>query len=118
MSMRDQFEQLNNTYAGATEAGDAEAVSRLFTEDAMLLSPGDGPAVGREAIRQSNVKEFEEMGGGFRLMIETLEFHQMDDMACAVGTWKTEDERGNWMDLVQRQDDGSLLYHRVCWNVI
>jgi hypothetical protein len=33
-----------------------------------------------------------------------------------VGTWETEDQQGNWMDVVQRQSDDSLLYHRVCWN--
>jgi uncharacterized protein (TIGR02246 family) len=54
MSMRDQFDKLNNSYAGATEAGDAEAISRLFTEDAILLAPGNSPASGRQAIQESN----------------------------------------------------------------
>ena len=107
MSMRDQFERLNNAYAGATEAGDAEALSRLFTEDAILLTPGNPPANGRQAILKSHERELEETEGGYNLLIKPLDFQDRGD---------TEDQQGNWMDVVQRQSDDSLLYHRVCWN--
>ena len=116
MSMRDQFERLNNAYAGATEAGDAEALSRLFTEDAILLTPGNPPASGRQAILKSHERELEETEGGYNLLIKPLDFQDQGDTAYAVGTWETEDQQGNWMDVVQRQSDDSLLYHRVCWN--
>lgn len=116
MSMRDQFDKLNDAYAGATEAGDAEAIARLFTEDAILMAPGNPPARGRHAIQQSHGQEFEETGGGYNLIIRTLDFQESGDTGYAAGTWETEDERGNWQDVVKRQDDDSLLYHRVCWN--
>ncbi len=116
MSMRDQFEKLNNTYAGATEAGDAEAISRLFTEDAILLAPGNTPASGQQAIQESYERELEETEGGYNMIIKVLDFQEQGDTAHAVGTWETEDESGNWLDVVQRQSDDSLLYRRVCWN--
>ncbi len=114
MSMRDQFEMLTNAYAGAVEAGDAEAISRLYSEDAILLTPGKPPFKGRQAIQ-----EFwkEELGDGFKLIIKDLDFQELGDTAYAVGTYETEDEKGNWIDVVQRQVDGSLLLHRECWNV-
>jgi hypothetical protein len=31
MAMREQFDKLCNAYAGAIEAGNAEAISRLYT---------------------------------------------------------------------------------------
>ena len=116
MSMRDHFDKLNNAYAGATEAGDAEALSRLFTEDAVHLSPGNPPAVGRHAIQKAHEKELEESGGGYNMIIKTLDFQEQGDIGYAVGTWEAEDQRGNWMDVVERQSDDSLLYSRVCWN--
>ncbi len=117
MSMREQFDKLNNAYAGATEAGDAEAISRLFTEDAILLTPGNSPASGRQAIQESHERELEEAEGGYRLMIKVLDFQDQGDTAYAVGTWETEDESGNWLDVLQRQSDDSLQYRRICWNV-
>ena len=50
------------------------------------------------------------------MIIKTLDFQDQGDTAYAVGTWETEDQRGNWLDVVQRQSDDSLLYRRVCWN--
>ena len=116
MSMREQFDKLNNAYAGAVDAGDAEAISGLFTEDGILLAPGSPSFSGRQAIKESHEGEFEEMGGGYNLIIKTLDFQDQGDTAYAVGTWETEDQRGNWLDVVQRQSDDSLLYRRVCWN--
>ena len=117
MSMREQFDQLNNAYAGATEAGDAEALSRLFTEDAIHLSPGSPPARGRQAIREIHQRELEETEGGYNLMIKVEDFQEHGDTAYAAGTWETEDETGNWLDVVERQSDDTLRYSRVCWNV-
>jgi ketosteroid isomerase-like protein len=117
MSMRDQFDKLNNVYTGATEAGDAGAISRLFTEDAILLAPENPPASGRQAIQESHERELEETEGGYNLIIKILDFQEQGDTAHAVGTWETEDESGNWLDVVQRQSDDSLLFRRVCWNV-
>ena len=116
MSMREQFDQLNNAYAGATEAGDAEALSRLFTEDAILMEPGHPPASGRQAIQKSYERELEETEGGYKMMVNVLDFQELGDTAHAVGTWETEDEIGNWMCVVQRQSDDSLQFRRVCWN--
>lgn len=115
MSMHEQFDGLCNAYAGAVEAGDAEALSRLYTEDAILLTPGNPPIKGRQAIQEYWQ---EELGGGFKLMIRELDFQDLGDTAYAVGTYETEDEKGNWIDVIQRQEDGSLLLHRECWNVI
>ncbi len=116
MSMRDQFDQLNDAYAGATEAGDAAAIAELFTEDAIVLAPDNPPASGRLAVQQSHEREFEDLGGGYNLIIKVLDFEEVGDTGYAAGTWETEDERGTWLDIVRRQGDDSLLYHRVCWN--
>jgi ketosteroid isomerase-like protein len=51
--MRDQFDLLTEAYTGAIEAGDSEAISLLYTEDAILLTPGTPPVSGRQRIREN-----------------------------------------------------------------
>lgn len=51
-SERDAITTLRQGFLAAVEAGDAETVSLLFTEDATLLLPGERPVQGRPAIRQ------------------------------------------------------------------
>lgn len=114
MSMREQFDGLCNAYAGASEAGDAEAMSRLYTEDAMLLTPGKPPIKGPQAIQEYYR---EDLGDGYKLIINVLDIQELGDTACGVGTYETEDEKGNWINVVKRQSDDSLLIHRECWNV-
>ena len=117
MSMRAQFDQLNDAYAGAIEAGDAEALSRLFTEDAIHLSPGSPPITGRQAIREVHEQEFAESQGGYHIIITVNDFREQGDTAYATGTWEADGETGNWLDVMERQADDSLQYSRVCWNV-
>ena len=116
MSMRAQFDQLNEAYARATEAGDAEALSHLFTEDAIHLSPGSPPISGRQAIMAVHAQDFADSHGGYHVDITVNEFQQQGTMAYASGTWEADGESGNWLDVVEQQEDDSLQYSRVCWN--
>ncbi len=113
MTMRDQFDRLVAAYIGAAEAGDAEAIARLYTEDALLLTPEHPPISGRQAI-QENYKE--SMGDGYKLTVNVQDFQDQGDTAYAAGTYETEDGNGNWLEVLQRQRDDSLLLHRVCSN--
>ena len=113
MSMRDQFDLLIEAYTGATEAGDSEALSRLYTEDAILMTPGNAPIVGRQAIQENYENELE---GGYRLVISVRDFVESGDIAYAVSAWEADEEKGNALDILQQQSDGSLLLHRECWN--
>ena len=113
MTMRDQFDRLVAAYIGTVEAGDAEAIGRLYTEDALLLVPEHPPISGRQAI-QENYKE--SLGDGYKLMVKIQDFQEQVDTAYAAGTYESEDENGSWLEVLQRQSDDSVLLHRVCWN--
>ena len=113
MTMRDQFGRLVAAYMGAVEAGDSEAVARLYTEDALILIPAHPPISGRQAI-QENYKEI--LGDGYKLIVKIQDFQEQGDTAYAAGTFESEEGNGNWMEVLQRQNDGSLLSHRLCWN--
>ena len=113
MTMRDQFDKLVSAYMGAVEAGDADAIARLYTEDALLLIPEHAAISGRQAIQESYR---ETMGEGVKLNVTVEDFHEQGDTAYAAGTYETEDDNGKWLEVLQRQSDGSVLLHRVCWN--
>ncbi len=113
MTMRDQFDRFIEAYTGATNAGDSEAISLLYTEDAILLTPGAPPISGRQAIQENYKKD---LGIGYKLTIKVMDFKDLGDIAYAVSAWETEDEAGSALDVLQRQSDGSLLLHRECWN--
>ena len=113
MTLRDQFDRFIAAYVGAVEAGDAEAVARLYTEDALLINPEHLPISGRQSI-QENYKE--NLGDGYKLTVNVLDFQDQGDSAYAVGTYESEDGNGNWLEVLQRQNNGSLLLHRVCSN--
>ncbi len=93
--------------------GDAEAMARLYTENALFLRPKHPPISGRQAI-QENYKE--SMGDGYKLTVNVQDFQDQGDTAYAAGTYETEDGNGNWLEVLQRQSDDSLLFHRVCVN--
>ncbi len=101
-------------YIGAAEAGDAEAIARLYTEDALLLIPEHPPISGRQAI-QENYKE--SLGAGVKMIVNVQDFQDQGDTAYAAGTFEAEDGNGNWLEVLQRHSDDSLRIHRLCWNV-
>ena len=113
MTMRDQCDGLYAAYVEAVEAGNADAIARLYTEDALILTPGLSLISGRQAI-QENHKE--SMGNGYKLTIKIQDFQSQGDISYAVGTYETEDGNGKFLDVIQRQNDGSLLLHRTCTN--
>jgi steroid delta-isomerase len=113
MTSRDQYDRLTAVYEGAFGAGDAEAISRLFAEDALVLSPGQPPVSGRQAIREFYKKL---LGEGVKLTVKAQDFDQNGDLAYGAGTFEAEDETGNYLEVLKRQSDNSFLFHRMCWN--
>ena len=113
MTSRDQYDKLTAVYEGAHAAGDAEAIGRLFTEDAVVLFPGYPPVSGRQAIRDL-YKTF--LGEGVKITVNAQDFDQSGDIAYGAGTFEAEDGTGNYLEVLQRQRDNSLLFHRMCFN--
>jgi ketosteroid isomerase-like protein len=115
MTSRDQYDKLWTAYEAAHKAGDPEAISRFFTEDAMLLNPGQPPISGRQAIQEEYAK-FVEDGVNLSLTVNVQDFGEGGDIAYGVGTFDGKDWTGNYLEVLKRQSDGSFLVHRICWN--
>lgn len=114
MTGREKYDRLTAAYVDANMAGDAQAVGRLFTEDAMLLSPGSPPVRGRAAIEQSYDAYIR---NGVAITMDIIEFHASGNLAYGVGTFGGELGAGSYIDVLKRQPDGSYLIHRTCWNM-
>lgn len=115
MTSRDQYDRLCAAYEGAAEAGDAEAMGRLFTENASILKPGHLPVSGRQAIQEMYKDFFSDRG--FKQTINVQDFDKVGDLAYGTGTFEVEGYgTGNYLEVLQRQSDNSYLIHRMCWN--
>ena len=113
MTMRAQFDRLISVYTHACEVGDARAVARLYTEDALLLNPGQPPVSGRQAIQEDYEKN---LGSGYKLTVDVQDFNEQGDIAYAAGTYVSDNGSGKWLEVIKRQSDDSVLLHRVCTN--
>ena len=113
MTMRDQSDKLAAAYITAAEAGDAVSLASLYTEEALILTPGHPPISGRQAIEEYCK---ESIGDGIKLTINVLDFQEQGDTAYVAGTWESGGDSGNWLEVYKRQSDDSLLVHRQCSN--
>ncbi len=52
------------------------------------------------------------------MTVSVRDFQERGDTIYAAGTFDAEDGTGNWLEVLQRQSEGSLLIHRLCWNEI
>jgi uncharacterized protein (TIGR02246 family) len=113
MSVRDQYDSLIATYEAAVRRGDAEAVASLFAEDVMFFAPDLPVLNGRQAIRDYYQ---EAIGDGFPVTINIQDIQDRSDTVYGTGTFEFGDQTGKWLQVLQRQADGALLIHRLCWN--
>lgn len=109
--------------AAALSAGDISALAAFYTKDAIQLPPNAPALVGWEAIRSSLQKELH--GLRVEASVEVLETIIAGGWAFARGTYRTVvtprgdgrrmETKGNWLDILQQQPDGSWKISRSTW---
>jgi len=115
---------LRDAYVAAANAGDAAGLANLFTDDAVQMEPNRPVVAGKEAIQS----RFQEM---YQTYSENLAV-SVDERAVA-GDWgygrgsytltltpkaggNPIEDIGKWLNVVQRQADGSWKIARHIWN--
>jgi uncharacterized protein (TIGR02246 family) len=116
--------QAGDQWIANFNAGDADALGLTYTEDALSLPPDGPPVVGREAIVQGLRELFNEFTATQTATVD--EVVVFGDVAMVRGTWNTrqtpkaggaeEVTSGKWMEVQQRQADGSWKTWRWMWN--
>ena len=116
-SDRRAIEAAVSRYVAASNEGDAETLTSLYTDDAVLLPPDHAPIHGREAIG-----EFWRQGTDRGLAVRTLRVEVEGSLGYLVGQYNlppTEEEpadSGKYVMCLRRQQDGSWKLSADIWN--
>ncbi|WP_170328328.1 YybH family protein [Ruegeria arenilitoris] len=110
MDMKKTLEDFDAAYNEAFNRGDAEGCAAFFTEDIMLLPPGEPMTRGKAAFLATYRSRIKENTGGTHKN-ELIDFGVSGDTAYQVGTYAIEDsdppEQGKFVNILQRQPDGT-----------
>jgi uncharacterized protein (TIGR02246 family) len=114
---RGAVEATVDRYVAASNDGDADALTDLYADDAVLLPPDQEPIHGREAIG-----DFWRQGTDTGLEVSTLRLEVDGNVAYLVGRYHlppTEDEEadsGQYVLCLKRQPDGAWKLTADIWN--
>lgn len=114
------IEAASDAFAEAFNAGDAEAVAAMYTEDAVILPPGKEAIEGRAAIQTDLEADFANMEG-MVMTFETTEVQAAHGHALEVGGYTLEGADGSHLDhgkfiAVWKNTDDGWKMTRDIWN--
>jgi uncharacterized protein (TIGR02246 family) len=114
---------VDQEWAKAYNAGNADAVANLYDEQAVLLPPGAPASKGRAAIRAFFAKETaESQKAGVKFVLDVKPAGGVSgDMGWQSGTYVVKDKAGSVVDTgkylsVSVKKGGKWLYLRDTWN--
>jgi ketosteroid isomerase-like protein len=106
MTTRDKVNLINDEYARAMAAQDVARMTSLYAADARLLF-SDTPVVeGRAAVEAFYAKELER--GSVAITFEPIDVIDAGELVVDIGYYESSDERGKYVVVFRRQDDGAL----------
>ena len=116
---------VNTKFANAVKAGDAKAVTALYTDDAVAMPPNAPAMQGHEAIAGLFNAWFTEMTVT-DFALTTTEVVPAGDMAVETGTYNMTmklksggdplTDKGKFIVVWKRGSDGAWKLHRDIWN--
>lgn len=116
--LRAQIEKMAHAWQKAYNAGDAAALTELYTKDAKLMAPGGEPASGTSAIQALFA---EDMKHGAKNTLTTEDVTGSGDYALETGKWVATSADGKHLDHGQystfyRKAGGGWKIYRDIWN--
>ena len=116
--LRAQIEKSVQAWQKAYNAGDAAAVTALYTTDAKLLVPGAEPGSGPKAIQELIAADIA-LGG--KLTLTLIDVVGFGDYALETGKWVATSPDGKHLDhgpylVLYRKADGRWKMYRDIWN--
>jgi len=117
--LRSQVQEMEDAYATASNAGDAEAVVKYYSEDAISLPQNEPMLSGKSAIL-ARLKENYEDNGGVTAIFEVVEIFAAGNLVIEIGKSTETDSDGNvingkYMSIFENRD-GKLVCIRDIWN--
>lgn len=119
--IRAEIQALEDAYAAAETANDAEAIVAYYADDAISLPHEEPPVVGKAAILarlQEQMAADTTEGGSIRF--EVVDVFAAGDLAVEVGAWIStspsgEEEKGKFLSVFEKRD-GKYVCIRDIWN--
>ena len=111
-SIKTIIQNMENEYADALNAGNADAVMGYYANDAISYPPNMPPLVGNAAIREDVAKQIAESPKGVKVSFTTKEIHPSADgeMVLEIGSYNATDSinaknyTGNYMSVFHKMD--------------
>ncbi|HOX20498.1 MAG TPA: SgcJ/EcaC family oxidoreductase [Gemmatimonadales bacterium] len=120
----EELGQMNRDFAAALNAKDAALAASYYTEDAVVIPPGEAMVQGRAAI-EAYWKAGIEQGGVRDASVETIKAESSGDIGYEIGTFvltmngpngEPIQERGRYIELLKRGADGKWYSTAGIWN--
>jgi uncharacterized protein (TIGR02246 family) len=110
MDMKKVLEDFDAAYNKAFDRGDAAGCAAFFTEDVLLMAPGQPMTRGKKAFEETYRSRMDESSGGTHSN-KLVEYGVEGDLAYQIGTFAitgtNPSEQGKFLNILKRQADGT-----------
>ena len=116
------IKELIKEWEEAFNTRNIEKLLSFYTDDSLRIPANQAPIIGKEAIRDSFQQEFDRFSS--ETESEVVDVKIGGDLAFVRGTWAATNTikatgeslkiNGNWVDLDQKQPDGSW---KIIWSI-
>jgi uncharacterized protein (TIGR02246 family) len=116
--LRAEIGKMDQAWQKAYNAGDAAALTALYTKDAKLLAPGAEPASGTKAIQAAFTAD---MAQGAKNTLTLGDVAGFGDYALETGGWVATSADGKHLDhgpfmTLYKKEGGGWKIYRDTWN--
>ncbi len=111
------IDETNARFMQAFNQGDAAAATALYTEDAILLPPGQDMVIGLQAI-QEFLAAYIETNALSGLVLTSSDVQVRGNLAVGVGTVQSKamQYEGKYLVVWKKQEEGSWKLYRDMWS--
>jgi len=108
--VKPEIQAMEDAYAAAEKAKDAEKVMAYYSDDAMSYGRNRAPEVGKSAIREGLAKRLAEDTTGNTNVYKIVDLFAEGNMLVEIGSWTetnsagTEINKGHYMSYFQKRD--------------
>lgn len=117
-NLRAEIEKMDRAWEKAFNAGDAAALTALYTKDAKVMPPGAEAVSGTSAIQKLFAAD---VGQGVKNTLKMDDVLDLGDYALETGTFVATSAEGKHLDhgsfsTLHKKVDGGWKIHRDIWN--
>jgi ketosteroid isomerase-like protein len=93
-AVRAEIQAMEDAYAVASNANDADAQVSYYADDAQSMGPEEPTLVGKEAILAKTKEDMAKDSSGNTIRFEIVDLYAAGNLAVEVGKWISTDKEG------------------------